>query len=349
MTREIVQDAEYLPLERYEVDDDQPETTSADRKVSAIQSALNDDPEAYLNVTRQTMGGNSPQEFVGRYPADKFDFGQLQVHLKERHGGGDYRVMLYAKGKIRANKLISIAHEKENLGAGKLDENNTLLAVLQRMDNMQRQMIDMMSQKNEQPSRQEMLQEMMMFKQIFDGGNNANANPLGQLRDLIALQKELGLGAVEPQEKEAGFTDLLEKATPLFTAAINAQPHKPQQTNQSESQKMQFIVKMGVKQLLNAANKNSDPATYAEMIIDQFPQEMITKLITPENAIEKFAVIEPKVNAFKPWFIELIEHVKAQLGLPSKVEHLYSDSEADIIPEKSGGDGNGELSVNDDK
>lgn len=342
-----IQDAEFYPVNRFEIQTEPEELTSADKKVTSIQAALNDDPEAYLNVTRQTMGGNSPQEFVGRFPADKFDFGQLQVYLQQRHGGGDYRVMLYAKGKIRANKLISIAHEKEATNPGKLDENNALLAVLQRMDNMQRQMIEMMTQKTAQPSRQEFLQEMMMYKEIFNsGGNSSQQNPLSQLRDLIALQKELGLGGA-PEEKEPGFGDLLEKLTPLVTAAVSQPRQQPPQRKKAEN--VNFLVKAGIAQLLNAAGKNGEPATYAEMIIDQFPQQVITQIITRPNAVESLAVMEPKILAHKQWFADLIEHIKAQLGMPSKFEGLYSDSDGDSVAENGANDTeHGDLQTSDD-
>lgn len=320
----------------YEVSPPHNELTDADKKTNAIKEALNSDPNAFLNVSRQSVGGNSPMEFVGRFPADKYDFGELQSYLKENFGGGDYRVMLYAKGKVAANKLISIANEKKG---GEMNNDSAIALVLRQMNENNRLITDFLrnQQTAAQPSRMEMLQEMMVMKELFSGGSSGNSgNMLGMMRDFMALQNEMR-GMIHPEEKEEGFGALLEKATPLLTTALgmqnNAQPqHQNQhQKNNGQQEQMQFMIKMGIKQLLNAAAKNADAGNYASMIIDQFPQPVINGIISNDASIDRLSAIEPAVKNYAPWFVELREHVKAQLGMPSTVAHLYDDDDGDTI------------------
>ncbi len=301
----------------------EPDKTDAQKKTDAFESALNDDPEAFLSVSRQKMGGNSPMEFVGRYPADKFDYGQLQVHLQRTFGGGDYRVMLYASGKIRANKLLSIAEslsstEKQSSNMGEM---GTLLnAVLDRMDNNNRQIVELLqNQSTGGQSRTDLLNEMIMMKNMFDSGTSITApDPIEQLKNIMGLQKELGLGGPS-EDKEEGFGSLLEKLTPLITAATN-QPQQPQPKPQGKPD-MNLIVRQGIKNLLKGAAKNSDPYSYATMVVDNVPENFIRNFIVAPNALEKLTETVPEVANYAEWFIELGENVKDLLGMPNNLNN----------------------------
>lgn len=353
-------EAQFIPaniedVTTFEIENESRPKTDAERKADALEAALNDDPSAYLNVSRELSGGNAPMEFVGKYPADEYDFGSLQEHLQKKFGGGKYRVMLYAKGKLRANKLLKIAEEIA-LKSTSLNQDNTLLAVLERMDAMQRQMMELVREKNSQPSRSDFMREMMMYKEFFSSTNQNNSGSIiSQMRDVMELQKELTNGLLPQPEKEPGFSDLIDKLTPLVTAAVNSTNQTrtnpvsktPEQKAKEESA---FIIKAGLNQLLTAAKKNSDPATYAEMIIDQFPQPLITQLANSPNAISQINVLLPESKDYSQWFIDLIEHVKAQLGMPSKFEELYSESDEANITEsdtEQGASGD-DLQANDD-
>ena len=366
MSKQIIEDAEFFPLDsvtRYETTNIEP--TDAEKKVDAIREALNSDPEAFLSVARQLNGGNSSMEFVGRFPADKYDLAQLQAYLQSHFGGGDYRVKLYAKGKIAANTLLSIAKQVEEMSSNKLNENNALSAVLTRVDNMQQQMMAFMQQQNSGQSRKEMLEEMLMYKQLFSDGGNSR-DPLQQLRDIMALQQDLGLGGLPaPEEKEPGFGGLIEKLTPLITAAMQQpvqitpqqhpqphpqQPHHQQRQQNQQANQMQFMLKTGIKTLLTAAQKGSDPGMYADLILDQLPQEFINQLLAMPDPMAAMSAYEPQITAHKEWFANLIEHVKGQLGMPSIFAHLYSGDDGDSIPENVQGteSQNGDLSINGD-
>jgi len=323
--------------------------TDAEKKTDAFIEALNDDPSAFLNVSRQSLGGNSPMEFVGRFPADKFDFGELQAHLQKHYGGGDYRCMLYAKGKVRANKLLTIAEKIKPLGTetnnGVGDLSSMLNMVLTKMEAMQRENIQILQQQQSGGhSRKEFFEELLMMKQFFDSGERAaQVNPIQQMRDVLALQEEMrGLIPDTQKDEDDGFGSLFEKLTPLIEAATkvpgqsyrpNPMERQPNPTNpannpkyqqqQQKNQQMNMLLKMGIATLVKAARNNSDHCSYAEMVINQVPRDVIKGLILAPDSLNKLAGINKEVANYESWFLDLREHIKAQLGMPSNVDDLY--------------------------
>lgn len=330
--------------------------TDADAKTDAIAAALNDDPHAFLNVSRQSDGGRSPMEFVGRFPADKFDFGQLQIHLQDNYGGGDYRCMLYVKGKVKANKLLTIASPKMKQESS--DSNLMIMRMMDRMEKMQNQIVQIMQEKNGGGnSRMEFMQELMMMKQIFAN----ETKPTGGIKDIIdtiGSLRDLGLnigGVSEPEEK--GFGDLMALAAPVLQNLTTPQPApvyapnpapKPVPTpEQLEARKMTMMLRMGISQLIAAAQRDKDHEAYATLVIDNVPADKINEFFNSPNGFAELCKIAPEAANYMPWFADLAEHVKAQLGMPSKVSDLYEYDEDDNVEDNSStidtGDGKNNL------
>lgn len=307
--------------------------TDADKKTDAIAEALKTDSEAFLNVSRQSQGGNSPMEFVGRFPADKYDFGQLQSYLQSTYGPGDYRVMLYAKGKVKANRLLSIAapiKKNDEIISGQTDQ---LSLVLREFQKMQAQMMTLVQQQNNGGnSRREMLEEMLMYKQLFSS-NNGPSTGIKDIIETVSGLKELGINIGGNSDDEDGFGKLLDKATPLIEAAIHAprQPTPQYKQNPVQPNMMNFAIAQGVKTMINAASKNSDPGMYAPLIVDNFNPGQIKNFFVDPNGFNVIKGINPEVEKYKAWFDDLAEHVKALIGMPSKFTDLYDDDEGDIV------------------
>jgi hypothetical protein len=221
MSRIIERDQDITTVVFPEDYDPDHQPTDADVKTDAIAAALNDDPSAFINVSRQSDGGRSPMEFVGRFPADKFDFGQLQIHLQDNYGGGDYRCMLYVKGKVKANKLLTIASPKMRNETG--DTALLLNRMMDRMEKMQNQIVTIMQDKNTGGnSRMEFMQELMMMKQIFANDQKQTGSGLGQLTEAVEVLKTLGVSVGGGDGDSGGFSGLLSLAAPLLQKAMEA-------------------------------------------------------------------------------------------------------------------------------
>lgn len=359
----MAKQAQFLPVndieDVYEVGEIQPPEpkTDAEKKTDAIADALNDDGSAFINVSRQRNGGNSPMEFVGRYPADKFDFGQLQAVLQSNYGGGDYRCILYANGRVRANKLITIATRENNgpeiTATGEMGQ--FMNGVMNVMREMQQQMLALAQEnKTGGTSRMDMMNEMILMKNLFSSDTQPQGNIITQMKDLMGLQSEIqGMLPAPSDSEDKGFGDLVEKFTPLMTAAMNSQPNpqvvpEMQPTpEQQRAQQMKAMLSMGIQQLLRAASKNADHGQYAELVLDQVPESVIRQVVIAPDAIDKLCSINPKVREFSPWFLLLGEHIKAQLGEPSTVSPLYQEADIDLTPETGGDSVAGKPVVNE--
>jgi hypothetical protein len=330
--------ADFLPADIIDVEfDPQPrrEQTDAEKKTDAFAEALASDSEAFVNVSRQLLGGNSPMEFVGRYPADKYDYGQLQVLLQQKYGGGDYRLMLYANGKLRQNKLLSIACEikgASNTPSIGGEVGQILNTVLERMDRMQQQFL---TQQKPPETEDAMIDRMLKYKTLF-GGDNNSTSAFGQIKETMQLM-ELLKGNVIDQESESGMSKLIEALAPVAVAAMNMPAKQPQQTQpknnpQPSTQNMQLL--QGLSTLVKAAAKNANPATYAEMVLDMIDADTIRPYIEKQGAFkEMIKRYAPQAVKYGAWFDDLREHLAAAIGMPSKYSDLYDVAEDDITGE----------------
>lgn len=333
-----------------------PELTDQEEKSESLFEQLRSDPNSYINVMRQPLGGRNTMEFVARYEADQFDYGGMMAHIQKVYGGGDYRIMAYFQGRLKGNKLVTIAHPI------KIDspvQDTALNTVLTQMEKMHQAMASLYQEKQTGGnSRKEMLEEMMMFKTLFDTGAK-QSNGIKDAIDMIGSLKDLGIDIGIGGEKESGWGDLAEKFLPLATMALTPQPalaprmmranpqarpvQRPQpqpHTHQQEKNPMNLMVKMGVAQLVNAASKNSDPANYAGMIVDNVTEDVLKQFFAQPN-LDVLKSVNPNVGKFEPWFLELGEHVKAIIGLPSTVSDLYDVDEVDTL------DDNDEIETDD--
>lgn len=328
---------------------DEPAGTDADQKAADLSAAMASERSPYVTIHRIMGAGNMPEEYCTRLPADKFDFGQIQEYIATNFGSGDYRIRLYSSNRLvkGGNKLVQIAPRLTTAPTSVTpagEASNILAVVLQKMDENNQRMMQLMSQKNAAPDRMEIFRELAMMKEIFGGGNSGGISELKGTIELLAGLGMIKTGETIEHEKDEGFGALLEKMTPLVMAGMQQQP-APQQTPQPqprqpqqparESNSMQNIrdmqIKMGIAQLIHAASKNGDCGVYATNVIDLLPENVIQTHVLADNAFEVLSGLEPKVKQFTPWFKLLIEHVKAQLGLPSQVESEYADDNDNVI------------------
>lgn len=333
-------DAQFLPLNSEDIDDISFDPiskteTEFDKKVEDFASSMSDlGNNGEILVKRQTGGGKDPMEHVGYFEPDEYSYGQLVEHLRNNYGGGLYRIYLRVNGRNKGNSLVRIAESKstpENSRA--LAGHGELSQILNVMREQNNQLMDAMKQPQKDPmaDMMQMFQMMTMMREAMGIQNQTPVNPLEQLKDSMSILEGFGVtinGQAEKDEDD-GFGGLIEKMAPLVTAAIQPKQSQPQQNPKSREKPMfgNIMLKAGINTLLKAAKKGSDPATYAEMILDQLPEDKVREFITSENSAKKLVEIVPQVGEFAEWFDTLSEHVKAQLGMESTVSDLYGDDE----------------------
>ena len=328
----------------------QPKPETAQQKsFEAVLDEMSDfNGEAFLHVHRQTGNGQEAMEQIGVFPVDQFaSVPDLLAHVAESYGGGRYRIKLFQQGRkgCLANKLYTVAEPRIKKSDG--PNSNDSIAILAEQMRQQNQLLMRVLQQQAQPqqttSRREMLEEVALIAGMFSG-NGGNSRGISQIAsDIQALQGlglNFGLPSPAAPEKEEGFGDIIEKAAPILQAAFSqpSQPQKPKPVQENPEMLKQMMIRREVGKLVNAAKQGVDPGIMAEKVIDDVPPKVIKDFISNPSAYNDAIKSFPECAPNRPWFDDLLEHLKAHHGLPSKFSHLYSDGDDDI---------NGEISDTD--
>jgi hypothetical protein len=343
--------AQYLPGEAEDVQEYQVSTgpvTHADMLTESLISALNDvSGTASVSIHRQNGNGKEALTFLDSFAPDKFTPEDLLQYIKNTYGSGDYRIHIRENGKLKANRHVSIEAPRivprETQGNSDLRE---LVAVIQQQ---QQQMLAVFREmQNPQNTEDQMIERMLKYKALF--GGNQQSRGFGEIIETVNGLKMLGINVggiqTEPQEKEEGFGDILEKMAPIVTAMVQSSANNPQPQQQPvykpnpqpRQNPMQLALKLGIAALLKAARNKADTAFYADVVMDQLPEDKIGLLLTPD-ALAQLESLEPKVKEHREWFADVIEHIKGMNGAPSKYADLYAEQ----LTQNAGEDIKGEV------
>lgn len=358
--------AQFLPvdndIETIEFDDYNETITEMERKTADFADSMRDmGASDEILVKRQVGNGKEPMEHVATFQSDEYSYSQLLEHLRNNYGGGLYRIYLRVNGKNKGNSLVRIAETKkpyDNAPSATGEMGSFMSNVLREIRDMQQQLVDVTRQSQSGGlNRSEFLRELMMYKQIFSNDHQptAGGNLVSQMRELMGLQSDLLQQLPQAGDKDEGFGDLIEKMTPLIETAMSQKPEKQYRNNpvnekEREKRHMSMRLNQGVKQLLKGAVKKSDPALYAELVLDQLPENIVRQWLNDSDGLAKISNANPQINDHLPWFIELMEHLKAQLDIPSTVSDQYdlTDSNDSATFEAGTVDKNGGDTVSDE-
>lgn len=363
----MVRQAQFLPGNTDDVTDIEFDTNINEKPMTAhdktfesiIEEMSTFEGEVYIHCHKQHGSGQESMELVGKWPVDYFgSIEDLLLHARENYGGGAYRLTVYKKGHrgCIANKLYKIAEPQKKVKTGDTD-NTALNAILQRMERQDQVLAKLYERQNirQEPqfNRQEFLQEMIFYKQLFD--KPAQSGGVGQLLESVEALKLLGVNVGVPgvaEEKEDSLGTILEKALPVFQQVMS-QPVQPVQPTpqtaspnykpnpQARPDNMQFMMdmklKVGISSLLTAAKKGADPGLYADWVQDQLDEDTIKSFLDNPEKYNAALNSQPECVKFKPWFDDVYEHLKGQFGMPSKFSAMYDDlidgETNDITPE----------------
>jgi hypothetical protein len=156
---------------------------------------------------------------------------------------------------------------------------------------------------------------------------------LGSLAQAVNNPPQLPRPAMQPQIPMQSKPGTI-PAQPQMTTQAQAQAQpKPQGTNMTNP-----VIKHYLNQLIQKAEKDSDPVLYAEFILDNVPQSMVEENIMREDLIEYLSSIDPRVSNYKEWFIELRDHIISVLTIPDEQEDNEgnSDISGDTDPNATG-------------
>ena len=338
-------DAEDAELLEYETSPSYQPTTS-DLMTEQLAEALNDvSGSATVSLYRQRGSGKEGLNFLDSFPSDKYKPDEIYLLLRDKYGTGDYRVQLRENGKLRSNRLVSV--EAPNIVSRGTNDNlsgvaEQMMAQIQRQNEMIAQLFQQKPQEN---SEQKFLEKMLVYKQLFDNGPSKSGG-IQEILHTVSGLKELGInvgGINTNDDKEDGFGDMLEKATPILTTLLSqnqsrpAQQQRPQQRPTQykpnpaprEDNSMSLKLKIGVATLVKAAKNNSPREMYADLIVDAVSENDIKNFLLNKDSFEKLKGVNREVEPYKEWFEDLAEHLKGMFGLESKYAEDYQDLQSD--------------------
>jgi len=306
--------------------------------IAAILAHLGNDTAAHVRLYRENKGGRdafiqkfSPQEWID------FDIDGVQ----ENYGGGNYRVRVYdEKSKVRGNRGFSVEAPPRANGAAAppapaVDIATVVTqAVTAALGAVMERIAPALQAVAHQPSRSDMLAELLQMKQIFApavGAVAAPLDPLDMLQKVLAITKDLA-----PRDGETTVADVFlnlakefapiigdnikraQQAAPVPGAAppapqraISAGPALPPANSPApqpaEDEAMVSSLKWSIGFLVAQAEADHEPGPYAEMVLDNLPAEMLDKSLTmsDEQLLVMLAHYDPRVSAHAEWFKRL--------------------------------------------
>jgi hypothetical protein len=324
------------------IDESAEELTAAEKAANAAIEQLSSNAEKgkTIRIYRQLGSGQESMEFVAKYPADKYSIDDLIDMMQKEYGGGDYRFLVYnEKGKIAANKLISIAAKQkvENSDNGIY---GVFSQYMNKQDVMLQKLLEEKSGQNN--SRMDFMKEMLIMKQLFDRPEPSGGSAVGQMKELMEamdLMKQFN-GNNEKENDDMSFSSIIKESMPLLTEIakgartgrpINSNPNGRPQRRESKS-----MEKMAIDKLLAMCKAGESPDTVAQKISDQIPDQYVPQieaLILGDDALDKIAALNPEFLQHGEWLKDTVEWLKWIFGYESKfdTEDLTDEANSDNI------------------
>ena len=260
------------------------------------------------------------------------------TEIGKRYGGGDYRVRVYADGKVLTHRRVSIMEQKEIAP-------NPVTSIVPEIQNAMAQQNQMMlegfraiadAMKAQQPpvapSFMEQMQAFASLQNIF--GAKQQGPDFGQMIDMLKQGMEIGRSSGEQSTLDVLMRGI-ETFGPVLADAVknNPAPQPIQQTAQipapasvpqiaaqptSEDEMnmlREAMLKQSINFLVKQAEADHDPAVYAIMVMDQLDDENLRGFIDRADWLDFLAQYNPAIKnqPIAEWFGKLRVEIKSML------------------------------------
>ena len=294
-------------------------------ELSQVLSELDSSGAAIIKVERMREGKRP--EYVGDMSPSSFTLAQLQ----ERFGGGEYALTVFdsARRYVKRTTVAIAAPLKppapaaaESSGLEKIAR--TLAEQMQAQSQLlQALLLQGRTAPVADPAtmRKQLLEEMQLMKGIMGSGQVLSPDKVLELvMKGMEIAKETGGGG------DTGWTDIAGKAIDVLgeplaqlmsasaVAPVASQeaasagalmPRVQQPKNAAVAPMLNPMVKQYVSFLVRKAVAGSDPALYAELVLDNVPEAMVREFLADPDPVTKFAQFDARVAQHAEWFRDL--------------------------------------------
>lgn len=345
-------------------------TLDFDEEADGLESVLNDlggegDPVT-IRIYKAPGGANRQQQFCFELTAEEFDLASLAEQLRCDWGGGNYRVMVRQRGKIKFNKPLAIAEPikpRDPVAAPQppapgvdldriLDRMNSMM--LESQNSMMKLLIGQGGNKSDSS-----FSDMIEVAKLLTGNR---IDPMEQMQRMLEVQRLMRddmpgekqdfwssamsgiVGPLAQLAQQAGNTPQGGHATlprppaPAKPPASNPEPGQqnaptaPPKQQAAPAMNPLMALRQFLPVLLRGAANDSDPVAYAQVMVDSMPPEllqMVLMLAQQPAAVDQLGQLAPEVLEHRDWFVELLGELA---GLTSEMGETDDFSDVDDEP-----------------
>lgn len=324
-----------------ELEEEEYEETMSD--IDRVQAEVGGAAEnSFVNAFRLV---DKQEVYLARYPAKEFTLDRLRME----YGGGLFRIRGFCPRPPPHNgvrRFMSRDIRIEEPKVAPQADNAILSALAGLQSNFEKTLIGFaqVMQQQQRPvenSRKEMLEEMLMYKKLF-GNDSApiapvQKDPLDELSKMLDMQQKLQALSGGGGGESSMMPMMLELVKPLIGPVVDqmkqqqqksapvtaphpqlAQAVNPQSIEAPVPEDEMNQLKTFGKMILSAAKNNADTYTYANLILDNVPDEAIDQLLDDPQWFEKLSASIPEAAQHKPWFEKLHADIKEILTEPEE-------------------------------
>lgn len=295
-------------------------------------------PEDYnlMTVAKRFGSGDYHVKVYSPGPNGRYSLRARKVYPIVLDPGEDQRIEAERKGVIaQATQqpaitpetiAVAVAQALKAAGIGAAPAPAQSLGALKEMADLVKTMMPLMQPApaapavNPMDTMKTMVEMMRAMKEDEDEPPRGSATGMDVLFKLVEkaapfLEKitagvtQAGSGAPGVQMLPAPLMSGAEKNVAAGAVQPAAQPDQP-----AGEDDVNIKLKMGLGFLCMQAEADNDPATYAAMVVDNVPPEVLTGFCERPDFVDFLAQYEPKVKQFAPWFTELRDGVKVEIA-----------------------------------
>lgn len=322
--RMIESNAEFIDAEADDVTQQVNDDQSEEDDLASEFGNADGDTRLFFKVHRIVAGSKDPEYCMEGTAADL----PITPKLQEQWGAGKYRIQLFKNGKYHRRWIVAVAppprfaRDAQQINGGVNAVNDPrLIGLLERVV-AQTQIVAPPA-----PTMMEIaalitaaIPAVAALKELFKPEHNT----LQLFKDAMEMATQFqGDGGREPSIVEVignvlTKTDLLNQlgsivpnaaqANPRATPQIAAPPKTPLEQQQQATANQ---LKAQLQYLIGRAQKGSDPALYAEVVLDTFDPALVRQFILP-GAIDFILTMHPPCALFRPWFEALLTALAEQ-------------------------------------
>ena len=306
-------------------------------ELAAVLSEFGDSGEVGAITIRRKNESTGKFEWLDRVSTSEFKSANGVQYIANKFGGGEYECIIYdSSGQIfkRPKTIIGKDVRPKPDVSAPAGDSTAIVRIAETMQEGFKQLGAMLAQTLKAPSEEQLLQRMLLYKQVF-GAGNGERNHLSDLRAMAEFFKEL-----QPREGETGMADLaikfLEKfgdpiaktvgaqlsansppvrvssqqtTVPVVSAvpAITGAATVPQVSNEEMFQ--QQVIKYYLGNIILQAENNASPEVAARLLIQNVPPALMDSWIDNPALLDELAKYDERVKLHADWFAQVRQKI----------------------------------------